>query len=493
MAIAMAAITVSTRMQRFERTASEGSAGVLLASLPFVFVAFDDVPLLIAAATVHVWLLVLPGRLLMSRLERPFLRQSTLWNALGGLAIALMICAIQIWRPAGVGEIIMALWLAACVAIGVYILGQLWWNTRRYYAQAPSKELTLAQLPTVSVCIPARNEDHALTECLTAVLASNYPKLEVIVLDDCSQDSTSAIIRSFAHDGVRFIQGDTPAAGWLGKNQALDTLAQHASGQLLLFMSVDTHVAPHSISNLVYYTLQNQLEMVSVLPQNRLGVSRATLFNTLDYYWRQILPLHDKHVPTTSKAWLIAAASLKRLGGFASVGRKIVPEESFASRLALKHTYRFLLSNQVLGLTTAKRWMSQIETAIRINYPRMQRQPLLILGVSAGLLLMFFGPFVALVVCIILGAYGIVWWLSVAACVLLLADYAVVLIRTQPKSWAIAMLMWPIVTVQECALFVSSMVQYEFGEVNWKGRNVCYPVLAAGQPRYVPGALRQRQ
>lgn len=491
-AAAMAAIIISVRLQRFERTASELSAGILLASLPFVFVAFADLPYIIAAAITHIWLLVLPGRLIIGRLERPFLRQSTVWNALAGAGIAIIIAALQLWRPTGIGEIVVALWLTGCITVGVYILGQLWWNTRRYYVKEPDHQLSLAQLPTVSVCIPARNEDHALTECLTAVLASNYPKLEVIVLDDCSQDSTSAIIRSFAHDGVRFIQGDTPAAGWLGKNQALDTLAQHASGELLLFIDVDTHVAPHSITNLVYHTLQHQLEMVSVLPQNRLGVSRSTVFNTLDYYWRQILPLHDKHVPTTSKAWLIAARSLRRLGGFASVSRKIVPEESFASRLALNHSYRFLLSNKVLGFTTAKHWMSQIESAIRISYPRLRRQPMLVLGAATGLLLAFFAPFVALAACAALGSFGVLWWLSIATCAILFADYAVVLIRTQPKSWFLAMLMWPVVVVQEFALFISSMVQYEFGEVNWKGRNVCYPVLSAGQPRYVPQALRRQ-
>lgn len=491
-ALAMAAIIISVRLQRFERTASEVSAGILLASLPFVFVAFTDTPLLIAAALTHIWLLVLPGRMLMGRLERQFLQQSALWNAIGGLAIVAVLAALQAWWPAGITELLVTTWLTACIAVAVFILGQLWWNTRRYYATPPTRQLSLAQLPTVSVCIPARNEDHALTECLASVLASNYPKLEVIVLDDCSQDATSAIIRSFAHDGVRFIQGDTPAAGWLGKNQALDTLAQHASGQYVLFMGVDTHVAPHTITNLVHYMLQNQLEMVSVLPQSRLGLHVATAFNTLDYYWRQILPLHDKHVPSTSKAWLIAANSLRKLGGFASVSRKIVPEESFASRLAMNHTYRFLLSNKVLGFTTAKRWASQIETSVRVAYPRVQRQPILVLLGVVGLVLAFFAPFATLIACIILGSYGIVWWLSVAACAVLLADYAVVLIRTQPKSWFVAMLMWPFVVIQELVVTVASMVQYEFGEVNWKGRNVCYPVLASGRPRYVPGALRRQ-
>jgi len=68
----------------------------------------------------------------------------------------------------------------------------------------------------------------------------DYPKLEIIVLDDCSQNKhTPEIIRSFAHDGVRFIQGEHPKPTWLAKNQAYDRLAQESSGEFILFCGVD--------------------------------------------------------------------------------------------------------------------------------------------------------------------------------------------------------------------------------------------------------------
>ena len=51
-------------------------------------------------------------------------------------------------------------------------------------------------------------------------IASDYPKLEIIVLDDCSQDRTAEIIRNFAHDGVRFIQSEDNKDNWLDKNKA---------------------------------------------------------------------------------------------------------------------------------------------------------------------------------------------------------------------------------------------------------------------------------
>lgn len=484
--LAVSILIVSTRLQKWERTAAELAAGLLLASLPFVWIVFQDLPLILLAATAHAWLLLLPARLTLGRLERPFLHGSTQQNALIGVSVLAACALLQAWRPTEIAQTSLVLWMTASVCIGLFFLGQLWWNTRRYRLHAPTDSLPLSRLPTVSVCIPARNEDHALVECLTSVLASTYPKLEVLVLDDCSQDATSTIIRSFAHDGVRFIQGDTPADGWLGKNQALDTLAAHASGDYLLFMDVDTHLAPHSIEHLVHYSLTHGLEMTSVLPQSRLGVSAATTFGTLEYFWRLVLPITPKRAPVSSKLWMITKSSLIHLGGFASVSRKIVPEESFARRLASSQMYRFLVSNAAFGVTTAKRWNSQVETSIRLMYPRLQRQPMGVYGLCAALIALFVAPFMVLAVCSALGLTGPVFWVSLAAVVLLLLNYLLVLARVQPKNWFVAAFAWPIVVVQDFALLVTSMLQYEFGEVNWKGRNVCYPVVAVGRLAYVP-------
>lgn len=490
--LAVAVLLATTRLQRWERTGAEVAAGLLLATLPFAFISMHYLPLALLALVAHAWLLMLPARLALGRLERPFLRRSTQWNAAAGMSILIICALLDVLQLAAFAQVSLAAWMVLCVSAGLLFFGQLWWNTRRFRLRPPADALPLSRLPTVSVCIPARNEDHALVECLTSVLASTYPKLEVLVLDDCSQDATSSIIRSFAHDGVRFIQGDTPAAGWLGRNQALDTLAAHASGDYLLFIDVDTHLAPHSIEHLVHYSLTNGLEMTSVLPQSRLGMGAATSFATLDYFWRLVMPITRKRVPVSSKAWMITKSSLIHLGGFASVSRKIVPEESFARRLATGAMYRFLVSNKALGITTAKRWQSQLESSVRIMYPRMRRQPIAVFLACLGLLLLGIGPFAVLAACLLLGITGPIVWLSLAACALLLLDYVMVLVRVQPKNWFVAALAWPVAVLQDFALLITSMLQYEFGEVNWKGRNVCYPVVAPGRPVYAPEFSRRR-
>jgi len=52
--------------------------------------------------------------------------------------------------------------------------------------------------PLVSIVIPARNESRNIAPCVESALASTYPRLEVIVVDDHSTDDTGAIASSIA-------------------------------------------------------------------------------------------------------------------------------------------------------------------------------------------------------------------------------------------------------------------------------------------------------
>ncbi len=76
-------------------------------------------------------------------------------------------------------------------------------------------QIDASELPSVTLAIPARNETHAIRETLTEAVASEYSRLEILVIDDCSQDRTPQIIRDFAHDGIRFIQGTELNENWL--------------------------------------------------------------------------------------------------------------------------------------------------------------------------------------------------------------------------------------------------------------------------------------
>lgn len=468
------------------RFGAEVAAGLLIAGFPFIFVMIPSVAFILCFAVMQVCALLLAARLIFGRLERTFISPSTRLNCLilgVFLSIAVAGVGLEISYPGLFTDTarIVILVLVGIFLVHVMFFAQLLWARRHFKLHLDTSHRSLKDLPTVSVCIPARNEDHALTDCLASILASDYPKLEVLVLDDCSQDKTSQIIRSFAHDGVRFVQGELPANGWLGKNQARQTLAEHASGDFLLFIDVDTRVAPDSITQLIDFTLDSHLSMVSVLPQNRLGFQPGAVLDTMRFYWQQVLPVTRRRAPIASQSWLINTDSFKALGGFKSVAQKITPEASFARRLGNENAYRFIAGHTSLGITTAKHWPSTLASAIRLLYPTYKRQPLFALGAAAVILILFVVPPIVTVTYAVLGRYEELFVIACLGWVVASGTYGMVRRQSHPHVWPLMVVVLPITALQEVLLIIASLLQYEFGEVNWKGRNICYPVITTSR------------
>jgi chlorobactene glucosyltransferase len=100
--------------------------------------------------------------------------------------------------------------------------------------------------PLVSVVIPARNERRNIERCIRSVLATQYAPLEVIVVDDHSDDGTGDVARAIAAEDsrLRVIEALPLPDGWFGKQWACANGARVARGAVLLFTDADTHHEP---------------------------------------------------------------------------------------------------------------------------------------------------------------------------------------------------------------------------------------------------------
>lgn len=352
----------------------------------------------------------------------------------------------------------------------------------RTTAVAPGRRKVIASdarasaLPSLTVAIPARNEDVQLEACINSVLSSNYPKLEVIVLDDCSQDRTSDIIRSFAQAGVRFVRGSQPHDGWLAKNQAYDRLAKEASGSILLFCGVDVRFQPDSIRQLVTVMLKRDKSMVSLLPLNPLP-RRLPLVQAMRYFWEMAPPRRSfNRPPVLSTCWLVTKASLRRSGGFAAVRRSVTPEAHFAKAAIRQEAYGFIRSDARLGVTSEKTPREQFDTAVQTRYPQLRRRPEMVLAVAALELALFIAPLLVATYAASTLHPGL-FVTAMAALLLQTASFARLQRAVFPRAGWQARLMFVPAIISDIALLHYSMYKYEFSEVYWKGRNVCYPVM----------------
>ena len=164
--------------------------------------------------------------------------------------------------------------------------------------------------PFVSLVVPARNEAHNIRRCVESALASRYPHLEVIVVDDHSSDATGAIAAELAARDARLRVITPPAlpSDWFGKQWACTAGAAAARGELLGFMDADTWQTPDLVTRVVNAMRSRGADLLSVAGMQELG----------SFWERMIQPQ-------------IFAIMLQRFGGTELVNRSRVASQKIAN------------------------------------------------------------------------------------------------------------------------------------------------------------------
>src|SRR5690606_19004733 len=125
--------------------------------------------------------------------------------------------------------------------------------------------------PRVSLLVPARNEEANLTETLPTLLASDYEDLEVLMLDDGSEDGTARVVEAHRQGGsgerLRLVRGLPLRGRWLGKNWACHQLARAADGDVLIFCDADVTVGPKAVRHTVSALERYGADALSALPR----------------------------------------------------------------------------------------------------------------------------------------------------------------------------------------------------------------------------------
>ncbi|HSX32822.1 MAG TPA: glycosyltransferase [Candidatus Saccharimonadales bacterium] len=421
------------------------------------------------------------SRILEARMHETYLRRATRRTSVVLLGFQGALCLL--WFAFGRWSLGNVAW-AVLVAVQLVIAAGLLASTLRRlkhtaWQTQPKNHLSDHELPTLSVAIPARNETEDLEVCLQSLVASDYPKLEILVLDDCSQTTrTPEIIRAFAHDGVRFVQGAEPHSTWLPKNAAYARLTEEASGDYLLFCGADIRFAPQSLRLVMELLVARHKQMLSILPRRTAQTASFSLAQGMRYYWELAPPRRLFRRPAVlDSCWVISRAALNKVGGFASVARSIVPLAPIARQLLPDDAYSFMRAGKNPGIESAKSERDQRDTAIRTRYPQLHRRPENVCLLALFELVFFVLPFALALAGRWLGVSPAAQLTAATAAAMLLVSYYLIASSTRLHALWLAGIALPFVVLYDTVLLHVSMWQYEFSVVDWRGRNICVPAM----------------
>lgn len=127
--------------------------------------------------------------------------------------------------------------------------------------------------PLLTVIVPARDEARNVARLVRSVLASSYPRLELVVVDDASTDGTADVARNAGAGDPRLrVLANAPLpGGWFGKQWACATGAAAARGELLLFTDADTAHGPELHARAVAMLRASDAALVTVAGRQELG------------------------------------------------------------------------------------------------------------------------------------------------------------------------------------------------------------------------------
>jgi cellulose synthase/poly-beta-1,6-N-acetylglucosamine synthase-like glycosyltransferase/peptidoglycan/xylan/chitin deacetylase (PgdA/CDA1 family) len=138
------------------------------------------------------------------------------------------------------------LMVAALVLGGIRLLLQVLCARRHVHRVRRAHRVTRQHLGPVSVIVPAYNEAANIAATVRSLVRSDYPALEVIVVDDGSTDGTADIVEGLGLLGVHVLRQPNS-----GKPAALNHGIRYARGDILILVDGDTVFEPDAVGRLI--------------------------------------------------------------------------------------------------------------------------------------------------------------------------------------------------------------------------------------------------
>ncbi len=206
--------------------------------------------------------------------------------------------------------------------------------------------------PLLSVIVPAKDEEDYIAKCVRSILDSDYPNLQLVVVNDRSRDRTDEIAAQIARGDsrVQVLSIHRLPDGWTGKTHALFQGTRKASADFFLFTDADTVMHPQIFSRAMSLVLYNDLAMLSLLPGFvELGYIEKMMHPHLALGFSSICPLGEVNDPNKEAALASGSFIMIRRDAYEQVGtwerfKEEITEDIALSKAIKAHGLKLLVA-----------------------------------------------------------------------------------------------------------------------------------------------------
>ncbi len=260
---------------------------------------------------------------------------------------------------------------AGYLVLTALLTGFYLWNNLRYFywwRKIPVWNIPKSYQPhtSVSILIPARNEAANIGPCLKSILNQQFPAhlMEVIVLDDFSDDATPEIVQGIEDKRVRYLRLADFAKEkdlWAHKKKGIEIGIQHAQGELIITTDADCWLPPNWLVLLVSY-YQSQRPVFIAAPVNFTNEKNALeRFQSLDFTGMMLLTgagIQGQFMHMCNGANLAYTKKVfDEVGGFSGINHLASGDDMLLLQKIAQHypdRIGFLKNREATALTTAQ-------------------------------------------------------------------------------------------------------------------------------------------
>ena len=272
-------------------------------------------------------------------------------------------------------------------------------------------DLEPAEMPSLTVVVPAKDEAANIAATCEALLMTDYPWLKILCVDDRSTDATGAIMDEIAlrvTGKIEVLHITELPEGWVGKTFAMEEATRQSDSDWLLFTDADVLFSPSILRRALAYAEATRADHLVVMPTVAVNVwgegmmlgflQIATWWITRP--WRVADPKARFDAVGVGAFNLIRRAALEELGGWAPQRLAVVEDVTLGRRVkaaGLRQRVAFAPGLVLVDWASGARGIVRVLT--KNLFAVVGFQPLLMLAAMALLLLFCVAPIA-----------GIFWW-----------------------------------------------------------------------------------